>query len=126
MTNKHFPPHLEEKMRDYIKEHFKVSDDGNIFHIRSGCFNGNGLLEPITEDDIKDVFLAAFQLLMPELREALNTIKTSVDYLNSCGYTKENQAPDFNEPEYEMNKSLQDAADKLKKLIGEGDGIADN
>ncbi|QDP57281.1 MAG: hypothetical protein Unbinned1322contig1000_25 [Prokaryotic dsDNA virus sp.] len=33
---------------EYKKNHFKVDDSGNVCHVRQDCFNGNGLLEPIT------------------------------------------------------------------------------
>ncbi len=44
------------KFEEYYNKHYKVSDDGQVCHIRSGCFNGNGLLESISIGNLEDIY----------------------------------------------------------------------
>ncbi len=43
----------------YIEANFKCDKSGNLCHIRSGCFNGNGLLEPICVNNLEDLWAEA-------------------------------------------------------------------
>lgn len=44
----------------YQEKHFRLTDDGDIAHIKQGpCFGGEGLNELISFDDLEDVWNAA-------------------------------------------------------------------
>lgn len=45
---------IEVFANELVASEFKVDDDGYLRHIRSGCFNGNGLLEPISIDCLEE------------------------------------------------------------------------
>jgi hypothetical protein len=48
------PETIEEYINQYIEDNFKYGDDGTLRKIRRGCFNGNGLLQPLNLDDLKE------------------------------------------------------------------------
>lgn len=56
ITNGTEPVATKETFKDYIKGKFALNDDGIVCKIRSGCFGGNGALQPICWEDLEDIW----------------------------------------------------------------------
>lgn len=101
------PPHLEEKMRELADaiqvEIDKIDDPDSKFYRPIGTWR----------DNWEDGFEAAFQLLMPELREIENDLESVIKL---CGF-----GDPLNKYEPYKRAHVKNARDKLKKLMGEGD-----
>ena len=48
------PETIEGYINQYIEDNFRYGDDGVLRKVRRGCFNGNGLLQPLTLDDLRE------------------------------------------------------------------------
>ena len=65
------------EFEDYYSKHFKINNDGELKHIRSGCFGGNGLMEPVCRDNLEALY---------NLGQARN--KELEDLQNQLGHAK--------------------------------------
>ncbi len=78
---------FERELETFLCENFECDNDGFVRHIRSGQFNGNGLLEPVTFTNIEKAITFGRQFGQREMLEsaAVKDLFIIVTILNSNG-----------------------------------------
>jgi len=72
------PEEIAKARDEYFAKNFKVRD-GELLHIRSGCFNGNGLTDLVSWDDLEDIYDAAWPIAAEYFEKEKEILKVEYD-----------------------------------------------
>lgn len=117
---------IEVFANELVASEFKVDDDGYLRHIRSGCFNGNGLLEPISidclEEKIKACAAYGIGLCEMEIKRLKDIIVVASEKGTNIDYCS--RIVDLQAEIEKLKAENEELKDKTLKQIGETNGDA--